>query len=353
MAGQIGQRHQHVQLGQHRRGGLQSRRAGGHSFAQFAEQGIFQVARFFVGREHVLFVLFQFRGDVAFGVFDRLFANVVGRNLRAVRMRNLQIVAKNLIESDLEVGNARSLALGGLIAGDPLLAAAGQLAQRVELGRKTVAHESAVTARQRTLVGQCLFQPAAQFATQIEPLFELGEQSALAGRDLGFDLRNAGQRAADETQIARARASRRDTGQQPLEIVNRAELLGQGQGQRRLGDQFGHGLQPALDAVDLGQRVGQPVGQHPRTHRGERAIHDAQQRALAAPLAQCVRDLEAAARGRVDFQGISGGIMRQPIDVPQRGFLCFDQIAQYGAGARTAGRSMSSKPNPSSVAVPK
>ena len=70
----------------------------------------------------------------------------------------------------------------GLVAGDPLLAAVGQLAQLVELGVKAVANEAAVAAAQRAVVDQRRFELAAQLGAQIELASSSIKQRALAGR---------------------------------------------------------------------------------------------------------------------------------------------------------------------------
>ena len=46
--------------------------------------------------EHLFLVLLELRRDVALGVFERLLADVVGRDLLAVRVRDFQVVAEHL-----------------------------------------------------------------------------------------------------------------------------------------------------------------------------------------------------------------------------------------------------------------
>ena len=130
------------------------RRVGRHRVAQLEEQLVLQLLRLLVGRQDLLLVLLQLRRDVALGVLDRLLADVVGGDLLAVGVGDLDVVAEDLVEADLQARDAGPLGLLGLVAGDPLLAAVGQLAQRVELGAEAVADEAAVAARQRAVVGQ-------------------------------------------------------------------------------------------------------------------------------------------------------------------------------------------------------
>ncbi len=99
------------------------------------EQLVLQVLGLLVGRQHLLFVLLQFRRDVAFGVLERLLADVVGGHVVAVGVGDLDVVAEDLVEADLQVGDAGPFDLLRLVAGDPLLAAGRQLAELVQLRR--------------------------------------------------------------------------------------------------------------------------------------------------------------------------------------------------------------------------
>ena len=135
LPGQLGQGRQHVELGQHRGRGLHPPPRRRHRVAQLQEQLVLQLLRLLVGREDLFLVLLQLRRDVALGVLDRLLADVVVGDLLAVGVGDLDVIAEDLVEADLERGDAGPLDLLGLVAGDPLLAAVGQLAQGVQLRR--------------------------------------------------------------------------------------------------------------------------------------------------------------------------------------------------------------------------
>ncbi len=189
----LGQRDQHVQLRQDGGRGLQSPGAGGHRVAKFQEQFILQLLGFLVGREDLLFVLFQFGGDVALGVLDGLLANVVGRNFGAMGVGDFDVVTKHFVEPDFEAGNAAARRLLRLIGRDPLLAPRCQVAQRVELAVEPRSNKTAFAAHQRTVVFERRFELGANVGAQIEFDFQPRQQRAMPGRDLGFQLRQRGQ----------------------------------------------------------------------------------------------------------------------------------------------------------------
>ena len=75
-------------------------------------------------------------------------------NLVGVGLGHFEVIAEHLVVADLEVGNAGSFDFVGLVAGDPLLAAAGQFALSIQLFAKLVANEPAFARRQRAIVDQ-------------------------------------------------------------------------------------------------------------------------------------------------------------------------------------------------------
>ena len=105
---------------------------GGDAVAEVGEELVFEFLGAFLGAEDLVLVFLELGGDVAFGVLDGLLADVVGRDLGALGVGDLDVVAEDLVEADLEAGDAGAPDLFGLEAGDPGLAAAGGFAELVE-----------------------------------------------------------------------------------------------------------------------------------------------------------------------------------------------------------------------------
>ena len=168
LPGNLGQRREHVELRQHVGRRLQSSRFGRHQITQFNEQRILELLGALVSRENLLFVFLELRRDVTFGRFDRLFANILGRHFVSLGVRDLEVVAKHLVETDLDVRDARSFHLLRLILGDPLLAAGRQFAKLVQFLAKARANETAIAAGQRAIVHQRVLQSTANIRAEIE-----------------------------------------------------------------------------------------------------------------------------------------------------------------------------------------
>ena len=113
----------------------------------------------------------------------------------------------------------------GLVLGDPLLAAGHQLAELVELAVIAGADEAAVAGHERAVVDERRLQRTADVGAQVEPLFQLLQQCAGAAGELGLDLRQDRERAADEAQVARARPAGGHAGQQPLDVVDLVQRI--------------------------------------------------------------------------------------------------------------------------------
>ena len=171
--------------------------------------------------------------------------------------------------------------------------------RRVEAG----ADETPFAADQRAIVVQRRVEPRADVGAQIQLRLPAGTSSALR-RAVSLALSCGSTAACGRRSSDRAgwpgRSSRGPAAARGRRS-NRSNLV-QCRGQGRLGDQFGHRVQPARRCGSVGQRIGQPIGQQPRAHRRGRAIEHGQQRAFAAALAQRAGDLQAAARRFVDFQ---------------------------------------------------
>ncbi len=107
---------------------------GRDRFADLLEQGVFQLADLLLGPQHLLLVFLQLRRDEALGVGERLVADIVLRDVREVRLGDLDVVAEDLVVADLERADAGALPLALLDARDPALAFGADGAQFVKLG---------------------------------------------------------------------------------------------------------------------------------------------------------------------------------------------------------------------------
>ena len=282
--------------------------------------------------ENFFFVLFELWGDVALGVFDGLLADVVVGDFVAVRVSDFDVVAEDFVEADFEGGDAGAGDFVGLIAGDPLFAAGGQIAEVIEVWVEARADEAAFASLQGAIVDEGRFEAGADVGAEVELSVEPDQEFAGAAGEFGFQCRKGGESAADMGEIARAGAAGGDAGEQALDIVDAAKFFAEVVGEAAVADEFVDGVQTLVDGGQIGERVGDPIGEEARAHRGDGAIEDGQQRTVALAFAECASDFEAAAGGFVDFERRAGAVGDESFQMGQRRTLRFGQIFQQCAG---------------------
>ena len=156
--GKVAQRGDHIECRQDTSGLLQAGRSIKHFLPQLQKEVVFQLFGSIVCRHDLLFILLQFRSDVAFGILEGLLTNKTLRDLVPMGRGDLQVVAKHLVETDFKVGNSRGLADLSLVAGNPLLTAACQLAKAVQFLVLARPNKASFTSHQRTLRFKCMVE---------------------------------------------------------------------------------------------------------------------------------------------------------------------------------------------------
>ena len=176
--------------------------------ADAEEQVVLDVARAVLRREHARLVLLQLRRDVALGVLQRLLAHVVGGDFLLVRVRDLDVIAEDLVVADLERGDFRALDLARLEARDPALAVALDRAQLVEFGGIAFADEAAFLQEHRRVGGDGGADERARLVHRVEPLADGAEARVPAPRS-GAPSARAAAPASAAAPAGRARSPAR------------------------------------------------------------------------------------------------------------------------------------------------
>src|SRR5690606_1278995 len=108
-------------------------------------------------------LLFELRRDVSLRIDERLLADVVVRDLILVRVGDLEVVAEDLVEADLEGRDAGSLRLFLLHTDQPVFAGACDTPALVELFVEPIADKASLTHAGRWVI----HQGAPDFADEI------------------------------------------------------------------------------------------------------------------------------------------------------------------------------------------
>ena len=151
--GHLGQRGGSVEFGDGVGRSEQARRGGRDLAQKLPVELALQLQDALLCVEDQRLVFLQLRRDVALGVDQRLFADVVGRDERRVRLRDLDVVAENLVVADLQRFDARALPFDRLQVGDPGPGVARRQVDAVEFGREAGADDAGRGERGGRVVG--------------------------------------------------------------------------------------------------------------------------------------------------------------------------------------------------------
>ena len=329
--GGFSQRAERVERGETSRGVLHSRRLARDLPPQFFEDLHLALGDAFVGAKHFFFVGLQIRCDEPLATGNRLLAMIVGRHVRQIRPRDLDVVAEHAVEANFQRADAGARALGILHLGDPLLSRPADAAKIVELRIDAVADDAAIAGIDRRLVEK----RAIEIVAQVREIVEFGGEAADERRLKWFqqhtDARNRRHRLPQRDEIARSGRAQSGAGYEPLDIVNRlqrfADLRAFGTPKRKLFDR----IESILDPLERQQRPQQPGAQQASAHRGERSIDLLQQRPVPAAI-RGFDDLEVPERGRIDDHRVGAGPKGQVADVREFGLLRFAEVVHERAG---------------------
>ena len=339
---QFGQTSQNVELRQNHPNLHQPRRLGGDPVAEGGEQLGFEGVGTLLGVANLVLVLLQFGSDVAFGVLDGLLANEFGRNLGAVAalgVADLNVVAEDVVEADLEAADSGPANLLGLILVDPGLATVSQLALGVEVGVVTVADQASLGGGQGGIIDHGRLDPRPDLRAKFDTRLELGQQVGRGSRgQSGLDPRQEGQRPSEVDQVTRRGAAGADSRSQAFEVTGSVEGVAEVNPQRGITDQFSHGVVASGDRLDPSQRGGQPAGQQPSPHRRAGLVDRMQERPLAADVTQGPGQFQTPPRHLIERHDLSAMVGGQAIDVADGVLLRIPQVSHQGPSGLNLGR---------------
>ena len=138
--------------------------------AELEETSCFELLGALVGAEDLVLHLLELRGDEALAVGHGLLARVVVGDVGEVRLGDLDEVAEDGVELDLQRLDAGALAFVFLEAGRSSPCRRGRRAEFVELGRLAVADDAAVAEVGGRLVGEGAFEEFGEVGEVVETI---------------------------------------------------------------------------------------------------------------------------------------------------------------------------------------
>ena len=223
-------------------------------------------------------VLLHLRRDEAFGVHQCLAADVLLRGLRQVGAADLDVVAEDLVVPDLQRLDARPLALGLLQRRDVILSLPRRVAELVQIVRKALSYDPAVSHVQRRIVGHRPADEVNGLRCVVHSVRQPGDRPRVAvlAKNVPYP-RRSGQAPAKTDHVAGSRRERAHLVDEPLDV---RDLL---QRRRHAASAHRAAMEPLHRVLTLGQlrhveeRPSHPAPKLARAHRSPGAVERREQ----------------------------------------------------------------------------
>ena len=190
----LGQGGQNIQPGQKLCRGLDTLQVFRNRAAHSAEKLVFQRHRAILGTQHPCLQFFQLLGDIAFGIGQRLLADIFRRHLVGILPCDLYVVAKHPVVPNLQRFDAGLFFLAGLNAGNDALAVSHIGAQLIQLGIKARTDHAALPHGKRRIFHNGGSNQLLYILQQVHPLRDIPQQLRVSILQAQAKLRQALQR---------------------------------------------------------------------------------------------------------------------------------------------------------------
>src|ERR1035437_10089657 len=300
-----GKRSEYIDFRQRQRGLPDASRLGGDSGAQLCEQAPLDLDYLLLGVEHLDLVLLQLWRGKALGVDQGLLTFVLPRREVQVRLGDLEVIAEDAVELDLQRTDAGPLAFALLDLCDVLLAVTAQVAKFVESRIDPRADDTAVRQRKRRLIFERRHEPVTQVSQFVTLRMQSQKTLGREGRQHGAHRRQLSERCCERQQVWRIGRFQSHAAQQPLQIENASQRATEFfPGDHVLHHAF-DSVEPSVDLAGINRRAQHPGAQQAFAHRGNGAVQTAEQRRIIGGAGeQRLDQLKIAYRDRVQHQAV-------------------------------------------------
>src|ERR1035437_6757440 len=275
-----GKRSEDIDFRQRQRGLPDASRLGGNRATQLRKQAPLNLDYLLLGVEHLDLVLLQLWRGKALGVDQGLLAFVLPRREVQVRLGDLQVIAEDAVELDLQRTDASALAFALLDLCDVLLAVTAQVAKLVEYRIRSRADNPAVNQRQRWLVFERCYEPVAQIRQFVTLRMKCQKALSREVRQRDAHRRQLSQRCCQRQQVAWIRRFQSYTAQQSLQIENAFQRAAEFFARDHVFHHAFGSIKPPVDLAGIDRRPQHPGAQQAFAHRGYGAVQTAEQRGI-------------------------------------------------------------------------
>src|SRR6266571_3128250 len=213
------------------------------------------------------------------------FAFVLRGSEMQIRFRDFDVVAKNLIETNLERSDVGALALPVFHGGNDMLAVLAEIAKFVKLGVIAAANYPRIGGQGRRLIGNGAFEALADIRELVDLLVEVAKKFAATNRGRREKIlqhRQLRKRLAKRDQLAGRGKTQCDAAGEPLKVEDSFELFANFAANHDLLYEMRDCIQAGLDGFAADQRAKDPGAQQARAHARNGNVKRGNQRGRAA-----------------------------------------------------------------------
>ena len=287
-----------------------------------------------VGPEHLVLVLLQLGGDEALPARDGLFAYVIRGDEAEVGPADLDVVAEDAVEADLQGCDAGLGPLALLDGGDRGAAAAASGPEIVQLGVHAVAHEASLAEGWGGRVHERGFDGLRDPHGRVEILEKGPHEGSEELRQEVGDARRGAEGGREGGEVTGARGAQGDPAQDAVQVLHPGQHLVQPAPLEGTEGQLLDRVEAVLDALQLHQRAQDPLPEQPGPHGGARLVEHVEQGPPAASVGHALHELQVAAGEPVDHEHVLPAAGQKAGDVGQVTLLGLPHVAQGGACGR-------------------
>ena len=301
---------------------------------EFVEDTCLEREYLLFGTQNLLFVFFQFLGDIALGLHQRLLAHPLLWHAVLIRVSHLEIVAKHVVIANLQRLDACLFGFAVLYLQQVVLTAVGDMSQFVEFLVDAIAHHPTLLHQLWRVVDDLTFYPVAYLAAFVHALAQLTDYLVVGLQTSLFDGFYGLQRPFQLYHLTRCDTSYGHLRDDALQVAHLLQLFVDQVAEVRLAKEIVHDVQSALDGSLLLQGKYQPAAQHASAHGRHGAVYHVEQRATAL------------LHGLYEFQRADGELIQSHVfiffnarylrDVAYLCVLCLFQILQNGTSSHHA-----------------
>src|SRR5664280_800271 len=197
-----GERSEHIDFRQRQRGLPDASRLGGDGGAQLRKQAPLDLDYLLLGVEHLDLVLLQLWRGKALGVDQGLLTFVLPRREAQVRLGDLEVIAEDAVELDLQRTDTGALAFALLDLCDVLFAVTAQVAKFVESRIDSRPDDPAVRQRKRRLIFERRHEPVTQVSQFVTLRMQSQKTLSREVRQRGAHSGQLSQRCCEREQVA-------------------------------------------------------------------------------------------------------------------------------------------------------